>query len=139
MPRRKWMTSLVVALFVISGALAAHAGGEKKINLMAAKDGKGASGSVAVKDGDLTIAARGLKPNSVYTVWFVNMKPEMKKAGVGTAPYDFKSDAKGNATFKAKVDEAELGKWQVLMIVRHPTGDPTKMEPMEDWLAAKLM
>jgi hypothetical protein len=42
----------------------------------------------------MSIQARGLKPDSVYTVWFVNMKPKKHETGAGAAPYMFKTDAK---------------------------------------------
>jgi hypothetical protein len=81
----------------------------------------------------------GLKPNAVYTVWFVNMEPTMTKEGVGTPPYAFTTDKKGHATYKATLRESPIGKWQGIFIVRHPSGDPKDMDHMEDALMAKLM
>ena len=63
----------------------------------------------------------------------------MTKAGVGKAPYSFKTDAKGTAKYTATLSESPEGKWQSIMIVRHPTGDPKDMDHMEDALMAKLM
>ncbi len=75
----------------------------------------------------------------MYTVWLVNMQPTMTKAGAGTPPYDFKSDAQGKARYTATLSESPMGKWQAIFIVRHPTGDPKAMDRMEDALMGKLM
>ena len=75
----------------------------------------------------------------MYTVWLVNMQPTMTKAGAGTPPYDFKSDARGNANYTATLSESPVGKWQAIFIVRHLSGDPKAMDKMEDALMGKLM
>lgn len=130
--------SLILALTVgvAAGAAAAES---KNFGLMGQKDSPQASGRATVEGTKLTIAAKGLKPNAVYTVWLVNMQPTMTKAGAGTAPYDFKSDANGNASYTATLGESPLGRWQAIFIVRHPSGDPKAMDKMEDALMGKLM
>lgn len=130
--------SLILALVVgvLNGAPAADG---KNFALMGQKDTPQASGTATVEGNKLTITARGLKPNAVYTVWLVNMQPTMTKAGAGTPPYDFKTDANGNANYSATLSESPVGKWQALFIVRHPTGDPKAMDKMEDALMGKLM
>ncbi len=129
---------LVIALVagVTTGALAAET---KSFSLMGQKDTPGASGTATLTGTTLTITAKGLKPNAVYSVWFVNMQPTMTKAGVGKVPYAFKTDPKGTAKYRATLRESPEGKWQSLMIVRHPTGDPKDMDHMEDALMGKLM
>jgi len=129
---------LVLAL-VIGMAAGVVAAEPKNLGLMGQKDTPQASGTATVEGTKLTIAAKGLKPNAVYTVWLVNMQPTMTKAGAGTAPYDFKSDANGNARYAATLGESPLGKWQAIFIVRHPSGDPKAMDKMEDALMGKLM
>ena len=96
------------------------------------------SGEAVIGDHTLTIRVKDLKPRSVYTVWYVNMDPKHEMAGVGEAPYAFKTDRKGAATFKAKLAEQPFGRWQLLVIVRHPNGDPQDMQRTEDALWAPL-
>ncbi|MCI0484066.1 MAG: hypothetical protein L0Y78_05750 [candidate division NC10 bacterium] len=110
-----------------------------KIALNRSQGVQSGSGEAVIADSILTIQAKDLKPNSVYSVWFVNMKPKEAMAGVGTAPYAFKTDQQGKATFKATLAESPVGKWQMLVIVRHPTGDPKDMMNKEDALWAQLM
>jgi hypothetical protein len=60
----------------------------------ATKKHPAAKGTALINDNNMSIQARGLKPDSVYTVWFVNMKPKKHETGAGAAPYMFKTDAK---------------------------------------------
>ncbi len=134
--KKKVVSSLLVVVFSIFSGLA-MAAGEQKVALEADKAGKGASGAVVIVDegGDrkgVTITARGLKPNSIYTVWLVNMKPKMDMAGLGEGDYSFRSDDKGNATFSATIGAAELSKWQLIELAYHPSGDPKNMKEMEN-------
>ncbi len=131
--------SLILGLVagVATGVMAADG---KSFALMGQKDTPQASGTATTVEGNtLTITAKGLKPNAVYTVWLVNMQPTMTKAGAGTSPYDFKTDANGNAKYTTNLTESPVGKWQAIFIVRHPSGDPKAMDKMEDALMGKLM
>ena len=136
----QWAVVGTLLLALVAGVAAgAGAGESKRFGLMGQKDSPEASGTVAIEGTKLTVTATGLKPNGVYTVWFVNMQPNMTKAGAGKPPYSFKADAKGNAKYTANLSESPVGKWQVIFIVRHPSGDPKAMDQMEDALMAKLM
>jgi hypothetical protein len=128
-----------VLVLVASLAIGAVAAESKSFGLKGQKDTPQASGTATVEGTKLTISAKGLKPNAVYTVWLVNMQPTMTKAGAGIPPYGFKSDAKGNARYTASLEESPIGKWQAIFIVRHPSGDPKAMDRMEDALMGKLM
>jgi len=93
----------------------------------------------AVIDGKtFQLKAKDLKPNSVYTVWWVNTQPQMEIAGVGEAPYTFKTNRKGAGTFKATLESTRFGRWQMLKIIWHTTGDPQDMQSIEDALSAPL-
>jgi len=130
-----------VAMFAIVTAWSAGPvfGAEKaKITLNRSQGVEKGSGQVVIADNTLRIEVKDLKPNSVYTVWYVNTEPKHEQAGVGHAPYAFKTNKKGAATFKAALDEQPFGKWQMLVIVRHPNGDPQDMQHMEDALWAHL-
>lgn len=97
-----------------------------------------ANGTVVIDTTHISIQARGLKPNSVYTVWFVNMKPKKHETGAGTAPYMFRSDRWGDGNYSAPLAESPFGKWSVVMVVRHPNGDPKDMKKMVGALKAPL-
>jgi len=128
------ITFIVVAL----GALSWAGSGNVKLPLMATKAHPGASGTAYLRDGTLNIQAKGLQPNKVYTVWFVNMKPKKHEAGAGTPPYMFRTDFQGVGAYSSSITESPFGKWQMLMIVLHPNGDPTDMKSMVGALSAKI-
>ena len=127
---------LAALLFFAVLAVFGLAQGQQKIALKADKAGKGATGEVAIADAkagqkEITITMSGLKPNAVYTVWLVNMKPKMDMVGVGTGDYSFKSDDKGTANHTANISSAELEKWQMFEIAYHPDGDAKNMKTMQ--------
>lgn len=116
----------------------ASSAAQAKITLQRAQGVEQGGGEAVIADSALTIRVKDLKPDSVYTVWYVNMEPKHEMAGVGPSPYMFKTDKKGVATFKAKLDAQPFGTWQMLVIVRHPNGNPQDMEHKEDALWAPL-
>jgi hypothetical protein len=97
-----------------------------------------ASGSTLIDDKSINVQARGLKPNAVYTVWFVNMTPKKHETGAGTAPYMFKTDGYGNGNYSAPLSSLPFGKWRMIMVVLHPDGDPKNMKKMVGALKAEL-
>ena len=132
--KRNW--ALGTAILFILFAVYSIAGAEQKTPLKADQAGRGAKGELVIADGQagqrgITVTTTGLKPNSVYTVWLVNMKPKMDMAGVGNGDYSFKTDAKGNATYTANISNAELEKWEMLEIAYHPDGNAKNMKNMK--------
>lgn len=111
---------------------------EHRLDLTATPQHPGASGTLVISDKRIEIRAKGLKENSIYTAWFVNTKPRKQEAGAGEAPYMFKTDAQGNGTYSARLSESPFGRWQMVMVVLHPTGDPKDMKNMVGALAADL-
>jgi hypothetical protein len=87
-----YLLTISIGLFAFIGFSWAAVEG-KEIALDPMKKHKAASGSAFISNDGLSIEAKGLKPNSVYTVWFVNKKPK-KEAGAGTPPYMFKTKRK---------------------------------------------
>jgi hypothetical protein len=124
---------VLVVLFLWQNAWAGN-----DILLKGLKPHPGASGTAYFDGDDLSIKAKGLRANEVYTVWFVNMKPKKHETGVGQAPYMFTTDAYGNGAFDASLKEAPFGKWQMLMVVLHPDRNPKDMKNMVGALVAKL-
>lgn len=104
-----------------------------------------AGGEAVIKDAgpgqkEISITAHGLKPNAVYTVWLVNMKPKMDMMGLGQAmDYAFKSDDKGNGTYTGTIAAEDLAKWQMIEIAYHPTGDAKDMKKMKVAMKGGLM
>ena len=127
--------TLVLAAFI---NLSWAAGPGDKISLMATPKHPDASGTALINSDGINIQAQGLKPDSVYTVWFVNMKPKKHEAGAGAPPYMFKTDASGTGSYSATLDESPFGKWKMLMVVLHPNGNPKDMQNMVGALSAKL-
>ena len=106
--------------------------------LEATPDHPAANGTVVIDDSHVSIQARGLKSNAVYTVWFVNMKPKKKVAGAGMMPYMFRTDKWGDGNYSASLTETPVGKWAMVMVVLHPNGDPKDMDNMVGALKAPL-
>ena len=79
----------------------------------------------------VTVNLDNLKPNSLYTVWLVNEKPEMSMTGLGTGDYSFKTDSEGKGNYTATINQEELAKWQVLKVVLHPDGNPKNMKDIK--------
>ena len=132
--KRNITSSLLVVVFSLVAGLAVAAV-EQKVALNAGKGWKGASGTAVIADkgGDqkgVVITAKGLKPDSVYTVWLVNMKPKMDMAGLGEGDYSLKSDDKGNASYSATIGSADLSKWQLIELAYHPSGDAKNMKEL---------
>jgi hypothetical protein len=125
---------LVIAVF----SLSTMAASDHEFTLNATKAHPAAKGTALINGSNMSIQARGLRANSVYTVWFVNMKPKKHETGAGSAPYMFKTDANGFGQYSAFISESPFGRWQMLMVVLHPTGDASDMKNMVGALAAKL-
>ncbi len=124
----------LVALCSISWATA----GVTQISLNPTKHHPEARGSMVIGGQSVNVQARGLKPDSIYTVWFVNMKPKKHEKGAGDPPYMFKTDSHGNGNYSASLKASPFGKWQMVMVVLHPNGNPEDMKQMVGALSAKL-
>ena len=129
--------AILVTVVAFSAASMA-AVGAKKYSLMPTKAHPNASGTAHIDSGNISIEAKGLKPDSVYTVWFVSMKPKKHETGAGEAPYMFKTDENGSAVYKSELYGSPFGKWEMVMIVLHPTGNPKDMKNMVGALRGKL-
>lgn len=133
-----WIMIVGVAFIALLGAGRTSEAAQAKITLQRSQGVERGSGEAVIMDNTMSVRVKDLKPDSVYTVWYVNMEPKHEMAGVGPSPYTFKTDKKGVATFKATLDRQPFGVWQMLVIIRHPTGNPQDMEHKEDALWAPL-
>ena len=97
-----------------------------------------ANGTAVIDTSHVSIQARGLKPDAVYTVWFVNMKPKKKVMGAGMMPYMFRTDKWGDGNYSTSISKAPFGDWAMLMVVLHPNGDPKDMDNMVGALKTPL-
>jgi hypothetical protein len=132
------VSATLLVLLMVSQTFAAE-----RLTLQAGPDMRGAQGEAVIKDAgsgskEVAITAQGLKPNEVYTVWLVNMKPKMDMAGLGTGDYAFTSDDSGNGHYTATVSGAELGRWQLVEIAHHPDRNPRNMDKMGIALKGEL-
>lgn len=129
--------AMVLGFAILGIATLAWAGGVQ-LTCKADKSHKGSAGTVTLSENSIGIQAKGLRPNGVYTVWFVNMKPKKHEAGAGQAPYMFKTDAAGNGSYTSTLGESPFGKWEMIMIVLHPDGDPANMKNMVGALSTMI-
>ncbi|UCF91813.1 MAG: hypothetical protein JSW39_26675 [Desulfobacterales bacterium] len=83
--RRHTLLVITLALTAFATLAFASQAGEK-ISLMATNKHPNASGTAVINATSIQIAAKGLKPNSVYTAWFVNTKPQKHETGAGQPP-----------------------------------------------------
>jgi len=127
---------VLTAIFISTSGLAAS--GKGVISLNPAKTHANAGGTALIDGEHVSIQARGLRSNSTYTVWFVNTRPNKHEIGAGMPPYMFKTDRWGNGNYSAPLNESPFGKWAMVMIMLHPTGDPKDMKNMVGALSAKL-
>jgi hypothetical protein len=130
--------TIAIVAFMFMVTIGWATSGAKTIQLTPVKTHPNASGTALIDDRHVSIMARGLKPNAVYTVWFVNIKPKKHETGAGTAPYMFRTDQWGGGNYTAPLSEAPFGKWSMVMVVLHPDGDPKDMKNMVGALKAKL-
>jgi len=133
-------TKNIIILAVVLGVLTfgALSWASVDLPLMATKAHPNASGTASFSQDGLSIRAKGLQPDKVYTVWFVNMKPKKHEIGAGNPPYMFKTDSNGNGLYESHLSDLPFGKWAMLMVVLHPNGDPMDMKNMVGALSAKI-
>ena len=136
--KRIYLPAIIAVCFTVAVSLASAGQAGKSYQLMAAKESPGASGTAVISDKEISVNAKGLKANSVYTAWFVSMTPQKHETGAGKAPYVFKTDAQGTGAYSAPLSESPFGKWEMLMIVLHPNGDPKDMKNMVGALSTGL-
>lgn len=89
----------------------------------------------------LKFQIKGLRPNGVYSVWFISGDVGQPIAGVGknAAPYAFVADAAGRGIYSAVVNTSDLKQWGIVRIVRHKDGNTSNMDVQNIETALTLM
>lgn len=136
--KKTFQIAIVSILSVFFFSISWASSGGRTVVLESTDQHPDANGTAVIDQKHVSIQARGLNANSVYTVWFVNMKPEKSETGAGTAPYMFRTDKWGDGSYSGPLNEAPFGKWSMIMVVLHPTGDPKDMKNMVGALKAPL-
>jgi len=136
--KRKFQIAMISILSIFFFPISWAVSGGRTFVLESTEQHPDANGTALIDQKHVSIQARGLKPDAVYTVWFVNMKPKKNETGAGSAPYMFRTDKWGDGNYSAPLNEAPFGKWSMVMVVLHPTGDPKDMKNMVGALKAPL-
>ena len=136
--RRKSKIAVISILSILLFSLSWASNSGRTFVLSSTAKHPDANGTAVIDKSHISLQARGLKPEAVYTVWFVNMKPKKRETGAGSAPFMFQTDKWGNGSYSAPLDEAPFGKWSMLMVVLHPNGDPKDMKNMVGALKASF-
>lgn len=135
---RRFRIALIILMSICVFSLSWAMSSGRKLILDPTAKHPDANGTAVIADDHINLQARGLKPEAVYTVWFVNMKPKKSEKGAGAAPFMFRTDPWGNGSYSAPLNEEPLGKWSMIMVVQHPNGDPKDMKNMVGALKASL-
>lgn len=135
--KNRFMMACALAAAILCWCSLALAG-DYQLTLRASENEPGAGGTAIMSATNLSIETSGLHPNSVYTVWFVNMVPKKTETGAGQAPYKFETDDEGTGVYVTPLDEDPMGKWQMIMVMLHPDGDPTNMKTMVEALSTEI-
>jgi len=120
-------------------------GGAKRfVDLKDLTDG-GASGEATIEPFEsmmpelrtLGIIVYGLKPASVYSLWYEDESGKREMAGVDTS--HFRTDGAGKARYITTVYEYEIDDWRYLVVMHHPDGDPKNTAGMTPVLRGDMV
>ncbi len=143
---------VIFALAVLFSVITSYqAEANRTITLQSSSDEIGTIGQIVIEDRtqnkkEVSILAKGLKPEAVYPVWLINMKPslllflkpKMEMLGLGNEDYSFTTDGSGNGEYTARISTEELGSWKLVEIAHHPDGNPKNMKGISSPLQADL-
>lgn len=120
-------------------------GGAKRFLDLKDTAGGGASGEAAIEPFEsmmpdlrtLGIIVYGLKPASVYSLWYEDENGKREAAGVETS--HFRTDGAGKARYVTTVYEYEIDDWRYLVVMHHPDGDPKNTAAMTPVLRGDMV
>jgi hypothetical protein len=118
-------------------------GGKKVVDLKDASGGS-ASGEVLIERQDkmpnlrtLGVTAQGLKPGSVYSVWYADEQAQRSPVGVQTN--HFTTDGAGKGRYVTSVYEDVVDDWRYIDVMLHPDGNPKNTGGMMPALRGDLV
>jgi hypothetical protein len=85
----------------------------------------------------LGVTAYGLKPGSVYSVWYVNEQAE--RSPIGVKMNHFSTDGAGKGRYVTSVYEDVLDDWRYIDVMLHPDGNPKNTGGMMPALRGDLV
>jgi hypothetical protein len=127
---KRWIPILgALMIFTLAIGCAEKAVPEKlEVALKPAKGIEGVAGSLVInaKTGtDIEIKLTGLKPDGVYTAFFVNVKSAMFE-GIGPVPHVLQVNEKGEVNFQGTMKKDVYKKFVQVAIYLNPGGKPIK-------------
>lgn len=135
MDPRKVIISLAAIFLIFSGVAAAYT--IKRFVPLKDTTGIGASGEVTIErmgfmpaQRELSIDVFRLKPNSTYSVWLTNVKPELSRHALGVDVNHFRTDGGGKGRYVTTTSEYDLSHWRYIDIYLHPDNDPKNTKDM---------
>jgi hypothetical protein len=122
---KKWLGILcVISLVVFIAGCGAKVPEKLEVQMAPAKGYEGAAKGTAVITGsDVTFDLSGLKPETVYTAFFVNVKSKMFQ-GIGQEPFTLPVDANGNVSFTAPIKKDSYKRYIRLGVYMNPGNTP---------------
>ncbi len=123
------MSAVLALAFVMSCGGGPELPEQFKVPLVPAKGFEGdAKGTVVIntKTGtDITVNISGLKPDGLYTAFFVNVKSKMFQ-GVGDRPHVLAVNANGEVNYQGKIKKDIYKKFVKIGIFLNPGDKPVK-------------
>ena len=137
----------LTAFFFLTGFIGIGIGSDGAKRSLDLKDtsGGGASGEATIEPFEskmpdlrtLGIFVNGLKPASVYSLWYADEQGKRSPAGVKTN--HFTTDAAGKGRYVTTVYEYEIDDWKYLDVMHHPDGNPQNTGGMIQVLRGDLV
>lgn len=118
------MVLLIVSMIAVPTVLAET---EKIVELKPLKLFPKASGQAVIRDKgnrkQITISARGLKPEGVYSALLSRVQEPQMAQALGEGDVNFRADRNGNAQYQALADAEEFRNWTSIEILYHKDGE----------------
>lgn len=137
------LASLAVVFTLVTGFI--WSDGARRFLDLVDQAGGGASAEVVIESDsrsmprlrNIGLTAYGLRPSSVYSVWFSSEKGERSAAGIETN--HFRTDGAGKGRYVTMAYEDVIDDWRYLDVMHHPDGDPKNTAAMTLTLRGDLV
>jgi len=100
-----------------------------EVSLVPAKGIEGDAKGTAVIDTktgtDISVSLTGLKPDEMYTLFFVNVKSQMFE-GIGDEPYVLQVNADGSVNFQGQFKKDIYKRYTEIAVFLNPGGKPIR-------------